>query len=113
MGAWDLTGEGHSGRSLLRKATAAPERKYNGSFFTATQSPSDYWKSETARSAFRKTLTVYLSFGQKQEALEQLKRKGHIAMDDHQIQMLESLTTVCRSLLGSFYQNRRRSTAFP
>ncbi|WP_286314044.1 hypothetical protein, partial [Turicimonas muris] len=26
--------------------------------------------------------------------LEQLKRKGHIAMDDHQIQMLESLTTV-------------------
>ncbi|WP_439794699.1 ATP-binding protein, partial [Turicimonas muris] len=89
--AWDLMGEGHSGKFIEEGYRRA--RKYNGSFFTATQSPSDYWKSETARSALENSDCLFI-LRQKQEALEQLKRKGHIAMDDHQIQMLESLTTV-------------------
>ena len=54
-------GEGHSGK-FIEEGYRRARKKYNGSFFTATQSPSDYWKSETARSAFRKLLTVYLSF---------------------------------------------------
>lgn len=89
--AWDLMGEGHSGKFIEEGYRRA--RKYNGSFFTATQSPADYWKKETSRAALENTDCLFI-LHQNQESLQQLKLKGHIAMDEHQIKLLESLTTV-------------------
>lgn len=89
--AWDLMGEGHSGKFIEEGYRRA--RKYKGSFFTATQSPSDYWKSETARAALENSDCLFI-LRQKSEALEQLKRKGQLAIDTAQLSMLESLTTV-------------------
>ncbi len=89
--AWDLMGEGHSAKFIEDGYRRA--RKYKGSFFTATQSPSDYWKSETARAALENSDCLFL-LRQKPEVLEQLKRKGQLAMDQAQLSMLSSLTTV-------------------
>ncbi|MCD8338591.1 MAG: type IV secretion system protein TraC, partial [Burkholderiales bacterium] len=89
--AWDLMGEGHAGKFIEEGYRRA--RKYKGSFFTATQSPSDYWKSETARAALENSDCLFL-LRQKPEVIEQLQRKGQLAMDQSQISMLSSLTTV-------------------
>lgn len=89
--AWDLLGEGHAGKFIETGYRRA--RKLNGGFFTATQSPADYWKTETAKAALENSDCIFL-LRQKPEVLEQLKRNGQLSIDDAQQQMLRSLTTV-------------------
>jgi conjugal transfer ATP-binding protein TraC len=89
--AWDLMGEGHSGKFIETGYRRA--RKQNGAFFTATQSPADYWKTSTAKAALENSDCLFL-LRQKPEVLEQLKREGRMAINAQESAMLSSLTTV-------------------
>ena len=88
--AWDLMGSGHTAKFIETGYRRA--RKQNGSFFTATQAPGDYWKSDTAKAALDNADCVFL-LSLKSTALEAVKREGHLGMDEHELKMLSSLTS--------------------
>lgn len=89
--AWSLLGAGSAGRfieNLYRKV-----RRYNGACFTATQSCQDYFKSETARACFENA-DVMLLLRQKSESIDQLVESKRISLDEHQLNLLKSVTTI-------------------
>lgn len=88
--AWDLMGTGNSGDFI--EAGYRRARKYGGSFFTATQSISDYYKSETAKAAFENADWMFL-LRQKAESVEMLANSGKFIMDDYTKTLLRSVTT--------------------
>lgn len=88
--AWDLMGTGNSGDFI--EAGYRRARKYGGSFFTATQSVEDYFKSETAKAAFNNADWMFL-LRQKPESIEMLANSGKFIMDDHTKSLLRSVTT--------------------
>ena len=89
--AWDLMGSGNSGDFI--EAGYRRARKYGGSFFTATQSVEDYYKSETAKAAFNNADWMFL-LRQKPESIEMLANSGKFIMDDHTKTLLRSVTTM-------------------
>lgn len=88
--AWDLMGSGNSGDFI--EAGYRRARKYGGSFFTATQSVEDYYKSETAKAAFQNADWMFL-LRQKPESIEMLANSGKFIMDDYTKTLLRSVTT--------------------
>ena len=89
--AWDLMGEGASGRFIETGYRRA--RKLNGSFVTATQSIADFFLSETAEAAWRCADTrIFLR--QDADSLEALERDGRMARDPWLKEAITSLTTV-------------------
>lgn len=89
--AWSLIGSGSAGRfieGLYRKC-----RRYNGACYTATQSVLDYFKSDTARACFDNA-DVMLLLRQKGESIEQLVSSKKISLDEHELALLKSVTTV-------------------
>ena len=89
--AWDLMGEGASGRFIETGYRRA--RKLNGSFVTATQSIADFFLSETAEAAWRCADTrIFLR--QDADSLEALERDGRMARDPWLKDAITSLTTV-------------------
>lgn len=88
--AWDLMGSGNSGDFI--EAGYRRARKYGGSFFTATQSVADYYKSETAKAAFENADWMFL-LRQKAESVEMLANSGKFIMDDYTKTLLRSVTT--------------------
>lgn len=89
--AWDLMGEGASGRFIETGYRRA--RKLNGSFVTATQSIADFFLSETAEAAWRCADTrIFLR--QDADSLEALERDGRMARDPWLREAITSLTTV-------------------
>jgi conjugal transfer ATP-binding protein TraC len=88
--AWDLMSSGSSGSFI--EAGYRRARKYGGSFFTATQSVADYFKSETAKAAFENADWMFL-LRQKAESVEMLANSGKFIMNDYTKSMLRSVTT--------------------
>ena len=88
--AWDLMGTGKSGDFI--EAGYRRARKYCGSFFTATQSVADYYKSETAKAAFENADWMFL-LRQKAESVEMLANSGKFIMDDYTKTLLRGVTT--------------------
>lgn len=88
--AWDLMGSGNSGDFI--EAGYRRARKYGGSFFTATQSVADYYKSETAKAAFENADWMFL-LRQKAESVEMLANSGKFIMDDYTKTLLRGVTT--------------------
>lgn len=88
--AWDLMGGGQSGKFI--EAGYRRARKYNGAFFTGTQSVGDYYATPTAKAAFDNADWMFL-LRQKSESLDQLATSGRLSMDDFTKSMLKSITT--------------------
>ena len=88
--AWDLMGGGQSGKFI--EAGYRRARKYNGAFFTGTQSVGDYYSSATSKAAFDNADWMFL-LRQKAESLEQLSQSGRLVMDDSTKTLLKSITT--------------------
>lgn len=89
--AWDLMSTGSSGNFI--EAGYRRARKYGGSFFTATQSVDDYFKSDTAQAAFLNADWMFL-LRQKPESIESLDKSGKLLMDEYTKTQLRSVTTV-------------------
>lgn len=88
--AWDLMGSGNSGDFI--EASYRRASKYSGSFFTATQSVADYYKSETAKAAFENADWMFL-LRQRAESVEMLANSGKLIMDDDAKTLLYGVTT--------------------
>lgn len=89
--AWRLLGSGTAGKFIEEGYRVA--RKHGGSFMTITQKVSDYYSSETAKSAFMNSdFALYLR--QKPEELKSAETKGHIDNSDGKIDVLRSLETI-------------------
>lgn len=88
--AWDLMGGGQSGKFI--EAGYRRARKYNGAFFTGTQSVGDYYATPTAQAAFDNADWMFL-LRQKSESLDQLAKSGRLSMDENTSKMLKSITT--------------------
>lgn len=89
--AWDLMGEGTSGRFIETGYRRA--RKLNGAFVTATQSIADFFLSDTAQAAWRCADTrIFLR--QDADGLDALARDGRMTGDAWLKDAIASLTTV-------------------
>lgn len=89
--AWDLMGEGASGRFIETGYRRA--RKLNGAFVTATQSIADFHMSETAQAAWRCADTrIFLR--QDADNIKALEHDGRMVHDPWLSEAIASLTTV-------------------
>lgn len=86
--AWDLMGQGNSAAFI--EAGYRRARKLNGSFFTGTQNPGDYWKNPTAKAALDNADCVFL-LTLKPTALAEVKKEGLLGLDEAEFKMLSSL----------------------
>lgn len=86
--AWDLMGQGNSAAFI--EAGYRRARKLNGSFFTGTQNPGDYWKNPTAKAALDNADCVFL-LSMKPTSLSEIKKEGLLGLDDSEFKMLSSL----------------------
>lgn len=88
--AWDLMAEGHSAKFI--EAGYRRARKLNGSFFTGTQAPGDYHKSETAKAALDNADCMFV-LRLKPSTLEEVRREGQLGMNEAELSLLSSLTS--------------------
>lgn len=93
--AWDLMAGGHSGKFIETGYRRA--RKQNGAFFTATQKPGDYWKSDTAKAALDNADCIFI-LRLKDSALAEAEKDNQLGMDESEYKILGSLT----SLAGAY-----------
>jgi len=88
--AWDLLSGDNDGAAKFIETGYRTARRYRANFVTITQSLNDYFKNHTSMAAFENS-DYNLILGQKAEALDQLKKQGHLPMDAFAERLFKSL----------------------
>lgn len=89
--AWQCLGGGSGAAASFIENGYRRARKYGAAFWTGTQSVGDYAEG-AAKAAFDNADWMFM-LRQKKESIEALAKTGKLVLDDHQRQMLQSVTT--------------------
>lgn len=102
--AWDLLKEGEV--AAFMEAAYRKFRKYNGSVVIATQSVSDLYENPAGRAIAENSATMCL-LGQKNTAIESVKRKGHLMLPEYYMRELMTVRTERGVYSEIFVQSER------